>query len=253
MLLIGHLINIVRILMSPIVSDYMLAELEEHISQFQLSFYEHFQKRINKSHHMEHYPYCIRKSGSMKQYNCLAFEQKNKPCKTQTANCRNFKNICKSLAKRQCFSMTLYILENPFTDKVNYKSGKIIHRSETLSDKFLPEFQEDLLFVPTTVTMNGIDFRRNLIVSLTNHNNMLYPTFAIIQEIVIIHNTTNFLVKVCQTTDYNNFYEAYEVEVLEEERFLQDVEVYQHTTFAFWSPYDSQKKFISRRFYCQDY
>lgn len=253
MSLIGHLINIVRILMSPVVSDYMLAELENHISQFQQSFYAFFKRRINKSHHLEHYPLCIRKSGSMKQYNCLAFEQKNKPCKSQTANCRNFKNICKSLAKRQCFTMTLDILDNPYADKIVFKTGKMVRCAETRSKSFLSEYSVDLVFTPANVTVNGVDFRPNLIISLINHNNMMYPTYAIIREIVVINNTINYLVKICKTKDYNNFYEAYEIEILDEERFLQAVEVHQHTTFAFWTPYDSQTKYVSRRFYCQDY
>lgn len=102
MLMIGHLINVTRILLSPIVSDYLLAELSEHIRLFQHLFYTNFDIRINKSHHLEHYVECIKRSGNMKQFNCLAFEQKNKPCKSQAATCKNFKNICKSLAKRQC-------------------------------------------------------------------------------------------------------------------------------------------------------
>lgn len=253
MSLIGHLINIVRILMSPVVSDYMLAELEQHICLFQQSFYAQFAQRINKSHHLEHYPYCIRKSGSMKQFNCLSFEQKNKPCKSQSATCRNFKNICKSLAKRQGFSMVLDIIDNPFADKVHYTTGKLQHRNETLSCPFLHKDHEEFVFTPKTVTINGIEFRPNLIISMRNHNNMLYPSFAIIREIVILNNTVHFLITICETTGYNEFYEAYEVEVLGEDRFVQDIEAYQHATFVFWSPYDSQSKYISRRFYCQDY
>ncbi|XP_062705148.1 uncharacterized protein LOC134287393 [Aedes albopictus] len=116
MLMIGHLINITRILLSPVVSADMLAWLDEHVRLYNELFFENFQRRINKSHHLQHYSELIRRSGSAKQFNCLPFEQKNKPLKNQAATCRNFKNICKSVAERQSFRTVIDLLENPFTD-----------------------------------------------------------------------------------------------------------------------------------------
>lgn len=251
MLLIGHLINITRILLSPIVSDYLLAELEEHIRLFQQLFYTNFSRRINKSHHLEHYVECIKRSGNMKQFNCLTFEQKNKPCKSQSATCKNFKNICKSLAKRQCLTMVVDIIDNPFTDKVVYKTGCLRYQKDCKSKAFIVE-NEDIIFTPRNVTINGIEFRPNVIVALKNSKE-LYTCFAVIREVVVKHNQLYFLVRICKTLDYNDFLEAYEVEVTDSDQFLSTEAIHQHATFAFWTTHNSNTQYISRRFYCQDY
>lgn len=251
MLMIGHLINITRILTSPIISDHLLAELEEHIRLYQQLFYTHFNKRINKSHHLEHYVHCIRQSGNMKQFSCFAFEQKNKAFKNQSATCRNFKNICKSLAKRQSFNMVINLLDNPFTDKIAYKTGTLMLPKNSKSRFFL-EGNDEPVFVPKSVTINGIEFRPNLVVICKKPSMDLFPLFVVIKEIVVVDNQIHFLVQEGNTTGYNEFLQAYEVEIIGREQFVNSDEIHNHTTFTFWTPYNSQNKFISRRFYCRD-
>lgn len=252
MMMIGHLINITRILMSLIISDHMLASLEEHIRLYEELFYAKFKKRINKNHHLDHYILCIKRSGNMKQFNCLVFEQKNKALKNQATTCRNFKNICKSLAKRQTFRMVTDILDNPFADSITYGPGTIVARESCLSKAFLqPSIA--VVFIPKKVTINGIDFRSNLIVCLKNAKDKNYPSYGIIKEIVVIDSRIYFLVKLCITKLYNDFLQAYEVEVNTNEQMLNFEDIHLHTTFAFWTPYGSDKKYISRRNFHRDY
>lgn len=188
----------------------------------------------------------------MKQFNCLVFEQKNKPTKNQSSTCRNFKNICKSLAQRQCFKMVVDVLDNPFQDKTCYNGGKIVLREHARSKMFLDEALIHV-FIPKSVAINGIDFRPNLVVCIRNYDNDYYPSYGIITEIVVINSKVHFLLKLCSTTAYNNFLEAYEVSVKSEEQFFPFHQIHSHTTFAFWTIHGSSSKFVSRRNYCQDY
>ncbi|XP_062711067.1 uncharacterized protein LOC115265251 [Aedes albopictus] len=252
MCMIGHLINISRILMSTIVSDHMLGSLEEHVKLYEGLFYKTFKRRINKNHHLDHYVYCIQQSGNMKQFNCLVYEQKNKPLKSQSSTCKNFKNICKSLAKRQTFKMVTDILDNPFTDKIVYGPGSIVARNNCRAEKFLHE-NVSHVFVPKRVSVNGVEFRRNLIVCLKNINDEYYPSYAIIIEIIVIDSKLHFLVKICNTESYDDFLQAYEVSVDSSERLFNTENVHLHSTFSFWSAYGSARKYISRRNYNRDY
>lgn len=188
----------------------------------------------------------------MKQYNCFVFEQKNKPNKNQSSTCKNFKNICKSLAKRQCFKMVIDILDNPFTDKITYNGGKIVQREQCRSMAFLDEGIANL-FMPKKVVVNGIEFRPNLLVCIKNYNDEYYPSYGIITEIVVVESKIHVLLKLCDTTAYDNFLEAYEVVVGSTEELFLLEQIHSHTTFAFWSPYGSKLKYVSRRSYCQDY
>ncbi|XP_061512531.1 uncharacterized protein LOC133393095 [Anopheles gambiae] len=252
MRMIGHLLNITRILMSTIISDHMLVSLEELIRLYEESFYKKFQRRLNKNHHLDHYIQCIKKSGNMKQYNCLVFEQKNKPNKNQSSTCRNFKNICKSLAQRQCFTMAIDMLDNPFTDNITYYGGNLVKREHCNSVCFI-DLCVPHVFVPNKATVNGIDFRKNLLVCIKNHENEYYPSYGIIVEIVVMNSAMFLLIKLCKTNGYNDCLEAYEVAVGPTETFVSFEEIHSHTTFAFWSPFGSDKKYVSRRNYCQDY
>lgn len=188
----------------------------------------------------------------MQQYNCLVYEQNNKPNKNQSSTCRNFKNICKSLAKRQCFTMVVDILDNPFTDKITYNGGKIVLREKCRSLPFLDEAFVHL-FRPKKVTVNGIEFRSNLLVCIRNHNDEYYPTYGIINEIVVIESKIHFLLQICDTTTYDSFLEAYEVAIGSSEDLFSFDQIHSHTTFSFWTPYGSSLKYVSRRSYCQDY
>lgn len=251
MIMIGHLINITRILFSPVVSENMLAWLDEHLRLFDDFFYSNFKRRINKSHHMQHYSECIRRSGPMKQFNCLTFEQKNKIAKNQAVNCRNFRNICKSIAQRQCFKTTIEILENPFRDRLSYHSGSIIN-TESL-DFNLPDDSMMAVYCPEIVTINGVEFRKNLLVALRNHEDLVYPSYGIIRNIIEVEGQTHFLLRACSTTCYNNFLQAYEVEVLESDVLVEIEAVFLHTTFSFRKTYNGDKKYISRRIFNMDY
>lgn len=250
MRMIGHLINITRILNSTIISHHLLAQLEEHIRLFDGIFYQSFSRKINKSHHLEHYVECIRRSGNMKQFNCFVFEQKNKPNKDQSGTCKNFINICKSLANRQSFTMIMHILDNTYADAIVYHAGKLVLTEKCKSNSFV---DEPYVFIPKRATINGIEFRTNLVVCIKEFRNEYFPCYGIIQELVVINRKLYFLLNICSTNTYNDLLEAYEVEVIPETKFFNIDEIHSHTTFAFWSPYKSNIKYISRRCYHQDY
>lgn len=252
MIMIGHLINITRILSSPVVSDDMLIWLNEHIRLFQDIFFSTFDKRINKLHHLSHYEECIRQSGSMKQFNCLPFEQKNKPLKNQAATCRNYKNICKSLAERQTFHTVLEILDNPLRDHMMYKSGPIIHKNGTLSGPYLGE-NVQLVYSPTSIILNGVEFRKNLLVAMKSNRNEFFPEYGIIQELISSDDGIYVLLRLCDTILYNEVLQSYEVHITTIDQLFDIDEVFQHTTFAIWKAFGNSSKYVSRRYYNRDY
>lgn len=252
MVMIGHLINIVRIVISPVVSEHLIYELQDHLHYFEETFYSKFERRINKLHHLKHYAICIQKSGAMKQYNCMQFEQTNKVAKNQASTCKNFKNICHSLAKRQCTKMILNMLDNPFCDNPKFTSGKLMNRNECLCSMLLdPALQH--VFVPKTAILNGIEFRANAVIGLKRCTGDAFPSYGIIKEIVVIDGKISFMVTLIETVWYDNFYQAYQVDILNTDELISSEQCFLHTLFSFWSPYDCQHKYISRRFYNRDY
>lgn len=252
MRMVGHLINVVRITTSPVVSEHLLAQLEEHVACFEECFFENFKQRINKLHHLRHYALCIRKSGSMKQYNCFQFEQTNKISKNQAGTCKNFKNICSSLGKRQCLRMVINVIDRPFRDKLTFKSGNLASRDECLSEPFLNP-QQRFIFKPKSATLNGIEFRVNVVIGLKIHDNEFFPTYGIIREINVIDGKVFFLIRSCETLMYDEFLEAYEIQILQRDDYMSMEECHTHSTFAIWSPHGDPKKYVSRRVYNQDY
>lgn len=251
MTIIGHLINITRIVLSPVVSENMLLRLNEYIRLYTDLFSDHFDKRINKLHHLQHYEQCIRHIGSTTQSNCLPFEQKNKPLKRQAANCRNFKNITKSLAERQCFSTVIDLLEKPFQDKVQFKPIKKSRQGNVPSTVHInPDVHS---FQQKAVHINGVEFRENLIVAFKKHSNRNYPSYGVIKEVHEIDGKPYLLAKCCCTLGYDDTLQAYEVEETDTERFVHIDEIFQHTTFSFWVPHNSETRYVSRRLYNQDY
>lgn len=64
-----------------------------------------------------------------------------------------------------------------------YKSGPLIHKHKTLSGSRLGE-NVQLVYTPTSITLNGVEFRKNLVVALKNYKNELFPEYGVIQEVV---------------------------------------------------------------------
>lgn len=148
--------------------------------------------------------------------------------------------------------MIVNVLDNPWRDHLKFGSGKLIPRSECLSEKYL-DADLNFVFTPKVATLNGIDFRENVLIGTKQHDNEYYPTYGIIREIVLLNGKASVLLRLCDTISYNEFLEAYEVEAGRKDEFVCLEECFTHAIFSFWSPYGSTKKFISRRFYNRDY
>lgn len=160
--------------------------------------------------------------------------------KKQAATCSNFKNICKSVSERQCFRTVIDLLENPFRDKVTFKPGPRIHKDNTLSKFYLDEKYQfvskfDAIYYYAFIIINGIEFRNNTVVAVKNHDHLFFPTYGIIREIMELDNQIHF--RVCETVFYDEFVQAYEVQVSEVDHFMSIEAIFQHTTFSFWKKY----------------
>lgn len=148
--------------------------------------------------------------------------------------------------------MVLEIVENPFQDKIMYKSGSSKHKQDTVSAMHL-DISIQFVFCPNAIFINGIEFRKNLIVTLKDHKNLLYPSYGIIREIIDVDGELSLLLRACETIHYDVFLQAYEIEISERDIFINIGRIFQHTTFSFWKKFDSDKKYISRRIFNQDY
>lgn len=148
--------------------------------------------------------------------------------------------------------MIVNVLDNPWRDNLKFNSGQLVPRSECLSEQHLDE-KLDFIFTPKVATLNGIVFRKNELIGIKQHQNEYYPTYGIIREIVLINGKVSLLLRLCDTISYNEYLEAYEVEVSTKDELKCLEECFTHAVFSFWSPYGNKAKFISRRFYNRDY
>lgn len=148
--------------------------------------------------------------------------------------------------------MIINVLDEPFRDKLNYVSAKLVKRQQCLSNDYLDETVE-IVLLPKVLIINGVQLRPNSIVALKNQSCTLFPTFGVICELVVVDEQIYILIRNCHTTWYNEFFQAYEIDVTDNHALVCVENCFLHTTYSFWSSPTDTKKYISRRFYNQDY
>lgn len=250
--IISVLINITRIAFSPTIPDFLLAELEMDIQSFHNTFFQLFSRRPNKFHHLFHYPDCIKKIGPLVQFDCRVFEGKNKNIKNQMNTACNYKNVCLSLAKRQVFAQAVDIAERPFQNSLEYKSGKMSLVNNLKCAKLLQQKDMDRFVTCKGINYNGVYFRPNCIISISDKVSEL-PVFGVIKEILVIDNAPQFFIRIWEVVGFDDILQAYEVQDTEESIMIKLHSVHCYTTFSFWMKYNDETRFISRRIYNNDY
>lgn len=146
--------------------------------------------------------------------------------------------------------MVVDLLEKPFRDKIAFKANPK-KNDNTLCHPFIDK--NSAVCYLKFVKINGIEFRNNLLVSMKDHKNKLFPTYGIIKDIIDIDGEVHFLLRSCKTVDYDSFLQAYKVVELQADQFVHIGEIFQYTTFSFWTPCNCNDQFVSRRCFNQDY
>lgn len=97
--LIIHILRIMEIVFAPKIATTSLMYLENLIEDFIIIFHQLFPdiNLINKFHHLQHYPECIRWFGPMILYWCMRYEGKHGQYKAQ--HMYNFRNSPKTLIR----------------------------------------------------------------------------------------------------------------------------------------------------------
>jgi len=96
------LLRIMEIVFAPKLTRSIVPYLRALIQDYKAVFMDLFGRkvnRINKAHHLEHYPECILRAGPLILYWCMRFEAKHQVMKKHANVVCNFKNPPKTLAR----------------------------------------------------------------------------------------------------------------------------------------------------------
>ena len=170
--LLVYLIRISAIVFSESVTQFMICELEDLINCHHNLFKRLFPTRdmFNKHHYVLHYAKNILDRGPMYLSSCLRFEPKHSPIKQQVINGKNFKNVPKSIMKRQLLKQNCYIKSAIFESyTISKKTSKFYHGSKFLSKAFIiakccEVHMEPYACLIKTISLNNVEYRPNFVI-----------------------------------------------------------------------------------------
>ena len=124
--LLLKLLEIMDIVFSPKLTPGLIAQLailiEDHHTHFRKTFPDH--RLLPKHHFMVHYPTCLRKIGPLIHVWCMRYEAKHEYFSRVADAVRNYKNICKSLAKRHQVMQAYHFLARKPLEAFEVRPGK---------------------------------------------------------------------------------------------------------------------------------
>lgn len=214
------LLEIVKILFSPIIALSTLSRLklliEQHLQHFKQLFPD--ANIIPKQHYLLHLPSQIKALGPTVRYMCMRFESKHCFFK-QWALKSSFKNICKSLVKHnQLYECSQNVHEkHPIcsseVDMGPASEVKNVHYVEGKIKDFLGiEHVEHIVSVQWIMQHgNKHTCGKSLVISNVINDT---PEFALMKNIYILNASVYcFECQPLSTVGWNDHYLAYEVEV----------------------------------------
>ncbi|KAL7292287.1 hypothetical protein TKK_0013897 [Trichogramma kaykai] len=201
-----HIINlnmINEIIFAPRVPVSTLSYLQDLIDSHIESFQKLFPgtNMTNKLLHMRHYPDCIKKSGPLRHLSCFKYEAKHNLFITYGNQCRNYKNLSKTMMNLAQISQSSVWGSNSqvIRRKLNFNSFD----EPTESDKNIMQkvvgtdlIAENLKIVQDISIYSKI-FKVGLFVVLNsrNPNNRNMPSFGKIVKIILHNDEVFFTVK----------------------------------------------------------
>ncbi|XP_051558169.1 uncharacterized protein LOC127443496 [Myxocyprinus asiaticus] len=214
------LLEIVKILFSPIIALPTLSRLklliEQHLKDFKQLFPD--TNIIPKQHYLLHLPSQIKALGPMVRHMCMRFESKHCFFK-QWALKSSFKNICKSLVKHnQLYECSQNVHEKHpiFSSEVEMgpvSEVKNVHYVEGKMKDFLGIEQVQHVVSVKWIMQHGNKYTCEKTLVISNVINST-PEFGLVKNIYIVNSSVYcFECQPLSITEWNDHYLAYEVEV----------------------------------------
>ncbi|KAJ8669527.1 hypothetical protein QAD02_000786 [Eretmocerus hayati] len=260
--LVLELNKIMEIVFAPRVPQSVLPYLESITDEFRLSFKECFPHIvwINRMHQIGHLAECIEFSGSLIDFYCMRFEAKHGEIKLRAQNVHNFINPPKTLIRvSQCVQSSVWGAGDVQVQRIKAPSGTFKLVGGLLSKEYLMSsfgfVQDDEVFVPNTVAVNGTEYRTGLFVVIekASQRDDNLPLFGRIEEIVLIQQARKevfFLTSICTTLHLDTSVNAYRLElndVRNSTRFIEARNLATYKAYDTWMRPDADFLFLNLR------
>lgn len=133
--IIEYLLKIDQIICSTVIKESDLTDLENNIDTFLTKVKDLFNCEFKpKLHFLTHYSNTIRIMGPIKYLEMMRGDAKHQPLTQYAKRCRNYTNICKSLAKKHQQVLASKSIENTYKDKIEIskKTYKVLKKGNEL-------------------------------------------------------------------------------------------------------------------------
>lgn len=207
--LITTLIEIAKIVFSPIITKSMVASLRTLIEVHHRIVFNHFQPTLPpKFHFLVHYPSMIERMGPPVYYWCMRFEGKHNFFIDLVNKLKNYKNICQTLSNRhQIISYQFWGDSKSKLDSFSFGKQKLLvvpsFIKNHLKNTEIPNEIQSFSFI----NFNSIKFAPKYFLI-----DKVVETMPHFNEIIYIfkqENEIKFLTKTWETTKYDSHCSAY--------------------------------------------
>lgn len=174
--IIEYLLKIDQIICSTVIKEKDLTDLQNNVDTFLSKLKDLFDCQYKpKLHFLTHYPNTIRIMGPIKYLEMMRGDAKHQPLTQYAKKCRNYKNICKSLAEKHQQVLASKFGDNTYSDKIEIskKMYKIVeNKNELVKDimeshsKLIYDHFEniDLVKLINFVIINSCTFAKGLFI-----------------------------------------------------------------------------------------
>lgn len=219
--LITTLVEIARIVFSPVINTSMIKSLQSLIEVHHRIVINHFQIALPaKFHFLIHYPKMIERLGPPVYYWCMRFEGKHNFFVDIINKIKNYKSLCMTLSKRhQIIFYNFWGKSQSELNEFSFGKQKLIIPPSGITN----HFKNDNYLLNGINTMSFLNFNsikfavgyfliEKVIENIVHFNEILY---------VFKHeNEFKFITRCWNTSNYNSVYSAYQVNSTDEYKIL---------------------------------
>ncbi|XP_064625579.1 uncharacterized protein LOC135486591 [Lineus longissimus] len=242
------LLSCMDIIFAPKVSEeetyYLQRLIQEHHDHFLTTFPDNH--LLPKHHHMLHYPAVIRAIGPLKHFSSMRFEGKHAFFKQVAQVTCNFKNICKTMARRHQMTLSDALMRKELFEFKPLESGKGLLQP---LDHFEPHHSliaeaigcpvDSEVFSAKFARYHGIEYRANEMVSVDCDKESGNPLYGKIEQVFIDDQTLVYLlIQVWETLWFEDRYHAYAVREGDEFLCITVNELLDHHPFHLIKSFD---------------
>lgn len=213
--IIEYLLKIDQIICSTVIKEKDLIDLQNYIDTFLTKLKDLFNCKFKpKLHFLTHYSNTIRIMGPMKYLEMMRGDAKHQPLTQYAKRCRNYINICKSLAEKHQQVLSSKSSENTYSDKIEIskKKYKVVESKNELvkelenHSKLIHDYFEniDRLIMLNFVVINSHTFAKGLFMIFSG-------AMHEINAVLKYNNSFIFLCTKFTTTKFYKFSNCFEI------------------------------------------